>query len=369
MDIAKKIISKTLWDELGEKIWAFEQKLNELDKLKGTHYPMFDAHIHVVDFNQKTLWLKNLIHYMDKTNVKAGVVFWLPVIKSWQENEKQRPNYYLDDDNPCYYYPSTDDIVAREYKKLSKKDQKRIYPLLCWFNPTDINSVDHIRNTFLNHPGCFCGIGEVLYRHDDLTHLTLWETPRMNTQATKRLFEFACEYDLPLCIHNNITAPWVSDFPKFLHEMEEVIREFPKARVVLCHCGASRRLRSPYYPKMIARLLREYPGLFIEYSWVVYDEIIIADEASLDEWVELTETFPTRIIIWSDVLWDNYHQIWIINSRFNIFLDKLTPQTRKKVCLQNALSIYGKSRNNVEKNKKRSYPTLKSIIQSVEKNK
>ena len=55
----------------------------------------------------------------------------MPVVKIWQENEKQRPNYYLDDDNACYYYSNTDAIVAREYLSLSKQEQKRFFPLLC----------------------------------------------------------------------------------------------------------------------------------------------------------------------------------------------------------------------------------------------
>jgi hypothetical protein len=55
----------------------------------------------------------------------------MPVIKIWQENEKQRPDYYLDDDNPCYYYSNTDAIVAREYLSLDKKDRERFFPLLC----------------------------------------------------------------------------------------------------------------------------------------------------------------------------------------------------------------------------------------------
>lgn len=361
MSINKKIIESKISNELNWDIEVFVKELDKMDSLSWCKYPMIDAHIHVVDFNQKTSWLKNLLKYMDKSNIKAWVIFWLSVIKIWQENEKQKPWYYLDDDNPCYYYSNTDSIVAREYLSLTKEEQKRFFPLMCWFNPMDINSVDHIINTYKTFPWVFYGIGEVFYRHDDLTHMTYWEPPRMNTLATRKLFEFITKYDLPLCIHNNITAPWISDYPKFLHEMEEVIREFPKARVVLCHCWASRRLRAPYYTKMISRLFREYPWLYVDYAWVVFDEIISLNEQSMQDWVDITEEFSDRIMIWSDVLWNAFEEIWIINSRFNIFLDKLTPETRQKVCVDNVLNIYGKSKNNFEKNKIRNYPKLEEF--------
>ncbi len=358
MDINKRIIKKTIELKLNWDIKAFETELEKLDKLKWCKYEIIDAHIHIVDFLGKTKWLKKLLECMDKSNIKAWVIFWMPVIKSWNENEKHRPNYYLDDDNKCYYYSNTDAIVAKEYLSLSKKEQERFFPLLCWFNPSDINSVEHIINTYNTFPWVFYWVWEVFYRHDDLTHLTYGEPPRMNTEATRRLLEFITKYDLPLCIHNNITAPWISDYPKFLHEMEEVIREFPKARVVLSHCWASRRLRAPYYTKMISRLLREYPGLYVDFSWVVFDEIIAINDTSMQDWVELSEKFSDRIMIWSDVLWDAFEEIWVINSRFNSFLDRLSSKTREKICIKNALEVYSKSKNKVERNKTKIYPKL-----------
>lgn len=361
MNINKKIITQTITSELHGDIDGFRKELLELEKLDGCKYPMIDCHIHVVDFTQKTQGLKSLLHYMDRSNIEAWVIFWLSVIKTWWESEKNSPEYYLDDDNACYYYSSTDAIVASEYLSLSKKEQKRFYPLLCGFNPMDLNSVDHIKRTFLMYPWVFYGVGEVFYRHDDLTHMTYGEPPRMNTLATKKLFEFLSEYDLPLCIHNNITTPWISDYPKFLHELEEVIAEFPKTKVVLCHCGASRRLRAPYYPKMIARLLREYPGLYVDYAWVVFEEIINESPESLKEWVELSEEFSSRIMIGSDVLWNAFEQIGLINSKYNPFLDQLTPETREKICRENVKMVYGKSRNHVELERKRVYPKLKDL--------
>lgn len=366
MWINKSIIKATVEKELGEEISVFEKELTKIDKLSGCKYPMIDAHVHIVDFNQETTGLKNMLHYMDRSNIKKAVIFGMPVIKIWSENEREKPGYYLDDDNACYYYGHSDTLVATQILSLNEKQRERFFPLLCGFNPLDINSVNHIEQTYRAFPGIFYGVWEVFYRHDDLTHMTYGEVPRMNTKATRKLLEFVTKYDLPLCIHNNITAPGVSDYPKFLHEMEEVLREWPKARVVLSHCWASRRLRAPYYTKMIARLLREYPGLYVDYSWVIFDEIIAISDISLQEWVDLTEEFPDRVMIGSDVLWNAFHEIGYQNARFNIFLDKLTPQTRKKVCITNAMNIYSKRKNAYENNDIRKYPKLAEV--KIEKN-
>ena len=45
-------------------------------------------------------------------------------------------------------------------------------------------------------------------------------------------------------------------------------------------------------------------------------------------------------------------------NQFTSFLDKLTQETRDKVCFSNAIKIYSKSKNKVEKNKKITYPNL-----------
>lgn len=379
MTIVKKTINKTnkkiLWtmssdfvsDRIKEKIKIDEnknllyEKIAKLDNSLWPKYPIVDAHVHVVDFLWETEWLKSLLYYMDKSNIEKAVIFWTSVKKIWSENERERPEYYLDDDNECYYDSTTDVVVANEYNSLTKKEKERFFPLMCWFNPMDIDAINYIERTYKYNPWVFCGIWEILYRHDDLTFQTQWEAPRMNTKSTSKILEFASRYDLPVMIHNNISSPWVSDYPKFLHELESMLMEYPKAKVVFAHCWASRRLNAPYYAKMIDRLLTEYPCLYVDYSWVIFDDIISISSVSMEEWLELTEKFADRVMIWSDILWNWFYKIWVTNSRFNNFLDALTPETRDKVCTKNAINLYKNARNRVEKWLHKNYPSLKEI--------
>ncbi|EKD66108.1 MAG: 5-oxoprolinase (ATP-hydrolysing) [uncultured bacterium (gcode 4)] len=345
-----------------EKKEGFLSKTEDLEKIKWCKHKMIDSHVHIINFMQETEWLEKLLYYMNKTNIKSSVVFWMPVKKNWWEHEKKQPEYYLDDDNECYYYSFTDGIVAEEYNKLSQKNKERFYPLICWFNPMDINAIKHIENMFKFYPWVFCGIWEILLRHDDLTFLTQWEAPRLSNKAIFPILEFATEYDLPVLIHNNISAPWVSDHPKYLNELESILREFPKTKIIFAHCGVSRRVYAPYYAKMIKRLLDEYPSLYMDYSWAVFEEVIAKDEKSLEEWALLSEEFSDRILIWSDILGKDFHRIWFINHKFNKLLAKLSKKAIKNITINNAEFLFGWRKWRVENNERRKYPRLEDII-------
>lgn len=336
------------------------QDMEVLSRLSGSSYPMIDAHVHAVDFTQKTPGFKDLLYYMDRANIQKSVVFGLPVMKRWSETEREAPEYYLDDDTGCYYYSFTDGIVAEEYKKLTMKEQERIYPLICGFNPTDRYAVEHIKRMYEFYPGVFRGIGEILLRHDDLTLLTEGDTPRMNNQALYPILEFAEDYDLPVLIHSNISTTWIADYPKYLPELETMLSEFPRAKIVFCHCGISRRVYAPFYKKMIERLLSQYPDLHIDYSWIIFDEIICKDGVPDPEWIELTERFSTRIMIGSDVI-GNFHKMGVINHRYGVFLERLTEETRQNICINNAERLFSGTKNRVELGQKKKYPSLFEI--------
>lgn len=323
-----------------DKIEAIvESGKKALEPLGGSRYPMVDSHVHAVNFLQETKGFDALIAHMDAANIQKAVVFGLPVTKQWSEYEREAPEYYLDDDSECYYYSATDTIIAEEYKTLSPENQKRIYPLICGFNPADKHAIKHIERMYKLYPGVWSGIGEILLRHDDLTLLTNGDVPRINSKALYPIFEFADKYDLPVSIHNNISTTWIADRPKYLHELEEILREFPRMKMIFAHCGISRRVYAPFYKKMIERLLLQYPGLHVDYSWIIFDEIICKNGIPDPEWIELTERFSTRILIGSDVI-GNFHKMGVINHRYDVFLECLSEETRQNICMNNAERIF-----------------------------
>lgn len=329
-----------------------DSDLRVLERMNGSKYPMVDCHVHFVNFLQQTKGLKELIHYMDRTNILKAVVFGLPVIKQWAETEREPPEYYLDDDSPCYYYSMTDALLAEEYMKLTPEEQDRIYPCICGFDATDRNAIQHVKNIFQMYPGVFRGIGEVFFRHDDITLLSHDHAPRLNSPTIYPILEFASEYDLPILVHSNVSTTWVADYPKYLAELEGALREFSKVKIVFCHCGISRRVYAPFYKQMIERLLNEYPSLYVDFSWILFDEIICKTGTPDPEWVELAERFSDRIFLGSDVI-GNFHRLGVINNRFDALLDILSVEARENICFKNAYALYGSTKNAVEEDRKR----------------
>jgi hypothetical protein len=93
--------------------WTREAgKAGSLAPLRGSRYPLIDAHLHVVNFVQQTPGGPALLDAMDRANVGRAVIFGLPVAKIWDEDDREPPDYYLANDPRCYYKRYTDGVVA-----------------------------------------------------------------------------------------------------------------------------------------------------------------------------------------------------------------------------------------------------------------
>lgn len=322
--------------------WARDPaRKGSLGPLSGSKYPLIDAHLHVVNFVQETPGGEDLIRAMDRAGIGKSVIFGLPVAKVWPEWDREAPDYYLASDSRCYYYGYTDVLVAELVRSLPVEQRSRLYPLLCGFNPTDRFALRDVQRVYDQYPDVWAGIGEVLLRHDDLTALTYGEPPRANHRALWPVYEFATERDLPVLLHQNVTAVSKSDHPVYLYELEEALRDFPRTRFVLAHCGISRRVNVPFYHQMIERLLAQYPLLVVDYSWIIFDVVICPDGKPQPQWLELTERYSDRICLGSDLV-TRFERLGPELQRYDVFLDELSEQARANVCWCTAERTYGK---------------------------
>jgi hypothetical protein len=318
-----------------------------LTPLRGSQYSIIDAHLHVVNFTQETPGGEALIYQMDRANIDRAVIFGLPVTKAWAAGEREAPDYYLANDAPCYYYAYTDVIVAEMVRSLPPAQQKRLYPLICGFNPTDRYAVRHIERLYAQYPDVWSGIGEILLRHDDLTAFTFGETARANHRALWPVYEFAADYDLPVLLHQNITSVTKNDHPVYLWELEEAVAEFPRTRFIFAHCGMSRRVNVPFYYQMVDRLLTQYPNLYVDYSWIIYDVVICPDGKPDLDWLALTERFSERICLGSDLV-TKFERLGPELQRYDVFLDQLSENARANLCWGTAEKIYGSNKGRVK---------------------
>ena len=312
-------------------------------------YEVLDSHLHFLDFLQTTDGFKNLTNAMDAAGVKDSILFGMPMSKMWDENSEIPPTYYLSNDDRCYYNPSTDYKLANSLLCQSKEVQKRFYPFISGVNTTDRYAAMHIRQLLDTYPNFWCGIGEIMSRHDDLTALTYGDAPHVNSQIFKDIFDIGGEYGLPVLIHHNITGQNV-DTVIYKNELKEALNYAANknCKVIWAHMGISRRVNVKKLSTIIDEMLRDHSNLYVDISWVVYDYYFLDNfpdgfksEDTWGDWKNLINKYQNRILIGTDKVghWKTYPSEVI---KYYRLLDDLTPEVANKICRQNALSLIKK---------------------------
>lgn len=307
-------------------------------------YDMVDSHLHFTDFLQKSDGFPALTKAMDLAGVSEAVVFGMAMAKQWDSNSKISPAYYLSDNCRCYYYTGTDYIVAEELQAQPKEIRERFYPFICGINGNDRFSVEHIRRLLRLYPDFWCGIGELMSRHDDLTALTYGEPAHVNHPAFMEIFDLAAEEKLPVLVHHNITAQSCEDVI-YLDELEEALEHNRNCNIIWAHVGISRRVEIQNLDKIADRLLATHPNLYIDISWVVYDYYFCDkfpdnynDGNTMEDWANLIRKYPDRIMIGTDKVghWATYPAEAV---KYYNLLDMLDDVTAKKLCHDNILKL------------------------------
>lgn len=103
-----------------------------------------------------------------------------------------------------------------------------------------------------------------------------------------------------------------------------------------------------YLVKIADKLLAHNRNLYVDLSWIVYDYYFLdqfpdnfVDGDNIDDWVKFIEKYPDRIMIGTDKVghWETYPQEVV---KYYKLLDKLKPETVKKICVENAQKIVKK---------------------------
>jgi hypothetical protein len=266
-----------------------------------------DSHLHFVDFLQHHEDINSLIAAMNKAHVKDAMVNGLPLIKKWGDKDGIRPSYYLDNDSKLYYYGLSDIIVAKEIKKLPPNEQTRLHPFICSFNPTDKNSIDHIKNMMDWYPHFWQGIGEVITRHGAMTDLTEGETATANNPALDEIYNYAAKNKLPILIHSDISTPWVpqdspsANEPIYLNEIDDIVGKHPKTTFIWAHGGLDRDIKVNKIVSVIDEELSKHANMYIDISGFTYP-YIIQDGIVDKDWITLIKKYPDRIMLGTDAV-------------------------------------------------------------------
>ena len=307
-------------------------------------YSIVDSHLHYVDFIQRSDGFPALCEAMDASGVEQAVIFGLPMAKQWDEHTEKAPNYYLSNDCRCYYYSGTDAIVAEELLAQPKEIRERFFPFCCGINSVDRFAADHIRQLLRMYPKFWCGIGELMSHHDDLTALTYGEAPRLDHPAFLDIFDLGAEEGLPVLVHHNITAQ-INEEILYRDELERAVAHNENCKIIWAHMGISRRVEIKNLGQIVDEVLSAHPNLSVDISWVVYDYYMLDNfpdnysaGESIDEWVALVEKHADRFLIGTDKVghWKTYPAEVV---KYYQLLDKLKPATVEKLCRTNVLGL------------------------------
>lgn len=307
-------------------------------------YRYADAHLHYVDFFQKSDGIDALFEAMDEANVDRVVLSGMPLAKKWHENEPQRPRYYQGDDAPVYWYSATDAILAEAVRELPPERRERLHLFLSGFNPNDKNATHHIETMLALYPGTWEGIGEVITRHDDLTAMIQGDTaPRANGEAMMRVYRLAAKHDLPVLLHSNLTSVRERE-PIYLGELEEALEKNPQTRFIWAHAGTSGEInrwqpRMPYLVPTLEKLLAAHDNLWVDLSWSVLEPHVLDDDGTPRKaWIDLIEAHPERFLLGSDLV-GRFGKLGENLRRFDALLDALDRDTADRLAHRNLTAV------------------------------
>lgn len=302
-----------------------------------------DAHLHFVDFFQKSEGIQAVIEEMNANRVTDVVLMGLPVTKMWAASEPKRPEYVFADDAKVYWYSLTDEILARAVASLSPADRERVHPFISGFNPVDKLAVEHIQRMLDWHPGLWAGIGEIMTRHDDLSAFSYGEPPRANHEALHPVYELAAKNNLPVLLHSNITSVRMRE-PLYLGELEDALKRHPETRFIWAHAGTSdsinRRMNLSFLDNEVSRLLGTYDNLWIDLSWSILDEYVLTSDKDevRTHWLKIIRRHPDRFVIGSDLV-GKFSRLGDKLKAFDVLLDELSDEQAAMLARDNLLAV------------------------------
>lgn len=168
-----------------------------------------------------------------------------------------------------------------------------------------------------------------------------------NAHFFKQVMALAARYNVPVPMH----MEW---HPESVAQLSELLEAFPKANVVLSHCGkitVADDIR-PFFQKHSnvycdlgyrsspqgENESRKDPRRMIYWASNTFRKADIKPD-----WLQLVEDFPDRFMLSIDdvVSWEQYDQV--VTATREAVLAKLKPATAEKIAYRNAVRLFGLS--------------------------
>ncbi|MDE2972787.1 MAG: amidohydrolase family protein, partial [Acidobacteriota bacterium] len=220
-------------------------------------------------------------------------------------------------------------------------------------NPTDMYATDHIRRVLRLYPGVFSGIGEFSIHKEVVSPKTVGHVASLRNPALDRILEFAGEVGLLALVHNDVDVilPHEGARPTHFDPFIEVVRRHPGTTILWAHAGLGRFVEpTPGYVELLEELLRDegLSHLYLDLSWDVVAEQIVAPPETLAAWISLVDRWPDRFILGSDSVVATGADAYLgALEAWRPLLDGLDPDSSEKVRLGNYELLFDSARERV----------------------
>lgn len=324
-----------------------------VEKATLPEHTVIDSHFHLLDLTHRSCGTDKIIEAMDASGVEAAVLLGMPCCTKASAMLRDTPVCHLNANSSMYYYSYCDQMVADAWLAMKPPTRCRFAPFMGAFDPTDVNAIDHVKRMYHKYPHMWCGVGKLLFRNNLSHTLQGREISRINHDSMMPIYRFCIKHNLPVLAHHNvdIVGATPSDDENFAYvgEVEEVLTKFPRLVLVWCHCGASRQVGNPKTQHiMIQQMLEKYHNLYVDISWVVWEDIICFQNGGFPHkhWVDLIETHHTRFMIGSNCVGhvscgsSGHNILYPDIVKYASLLNSLTPQARQAVARGNAHRLY-----------------------------
>lgn len=329
----------------------------------ATRYQYVDAHMHYLGFIQQTQGFTALLDAMDDQNVHSSVLFCMPYNLEVTDRSIDSPdlNYYLTDDSKAFWHTESDMYMYWDWVNLISSQQSRFYPFMGGASTINENSADQMARVLdlyknpQTNKSYFRGIGELMFRHDFLTWKSGTVTPRPDSKAAENIFQLAAARNLPVNIHHDLTSLRANGYPIYKNELNLALIRNPSTKIIWAHCGMTYYVMptagdpNKFYNVFplqtlldtLDTMLNDHPNLYLDLSWVVFDNYILGNETA---WAALINKYPTRFMIGTDTVakWNDGTTITYDIQKYSTLLDTLNnPVTAQRVASNNFLSLIG----------------------------
>lgn len=268
------------------------------DRTRQPQTAVTDLHFHSRPFGGPSIPYEEQMSYFDRTDVRFVLLFGI----GQQLPYDSACTYYLD----CVGTPAkpgmkNDFANAANYVEHPQDNihvaRSMSFPDLS--NPEGI--VKRIRLLDDEYPGLFQWMGELNLHKEALRGNDHIPATIDDIAGWKDFMSILEERGIPLALHADLGN---DDNPtEHLYLIQEVLRQYPKNKIVWMHMRLSRELVNMdprQHIEIMSRHLDENPNLFLDISWTVIAESYFDTREKRSLYVEFFNAYPTRILVGTD---------------------------------------------------------------------